>query len=210
MKLLPDKFMLNRVRRTARLGFTLAEVMITMAVFTLVILAMVTVQIFGLKVYNLSSTKLIASTAGRQMLDKIRDPIRAANYVYVGIYSNSFSAIPDGSLQVGNAIQICSPSNSVNANPCVIFYQNSASNTICFIDTNGVSTPPTVVAENITNNLCFQAEDLNGNVLTSAYKQNNPVIHATLCFIQSEFSTGGGEAYDFYYLETRVTPRSKQ
>src|ERR1700712_3138398 len=106
MKLSSNKFASASRRATSPLGFTLAEMMVTMTLFSLIILAMVGLQIFGLKVYKLSETKLVATTGGRQLMDKIRDPIRSGNTVMVGYYTNSFTAIPDGSQQIGNALLI--------------------------------------------------------------------------------------------------------
>jgi Tfp pilus assembly protein PilV len=207
MKFSSAKFTENRTRHTARLGFTLGEMMVTVGIFSIVVLAMLFVQIFGLRVYQLSSTKLIATTEGRQVMDKIRDPIRSANTVAVGFYTNSFTPIPSGS-QIGNAILISLLTNSVVTNNYIIFYQFAASNQLCCVTSS--NNVPTVVANYVTNNLCFQTEDCFGNVLSSP-NQNNPVIRVDLGFIQLEFTGGNSvSAYDFYHLQTRITPRIKK
>ena len=59
---------------------------------------------------------------------------------------------------------------------------------------------------------CFQAEDYNQNVLTNY--QNNPVIKVTMQFYKWEYPIGyvGGvavNAYDFYFLRTRISRRAK-
>jgi hypothetical protein len=206
MKLLQDMPARQRRRRKNLLGFTLAEMMVTAAIFFLAYIAMVTVQIFGLRVYTLSSTKLIATNGGRKVMNNIRDPIRSASSVIVGFYTNSFSAIPSGSLQIGNAIQIYPPTNSVVTNNYIIFYQNPASSNLCYV-TNNITT---VLADFVTNYLCFQAEDYQGNILSNYL--NNPVIRVELDFNQWEFPVIGGgfaSAYDCYHLRTRVTRRVK-
>jgi prepilin-type N-terminal cleavage/methylation domain-containing protein len=193
-----------RKRRQPKLaGFTLAEMMIALAVFSLAMIALVGVQIFGLKVYTLSSTKLIATTGGRQLLDKLRDPIRSGNTVIVGNYNNSFSPIANGSPQVGNAVLISLVTNSVSTNNSIVFYHDNATGTLCSVQNNDT----TVIANNVTNNLCFQAEDWQGNVLSSYI--NNPVIRVDLGFIQWNFSGGVSGYYNLYHLQTRVTRRPK-
>jgi len=203
MKILPHNLDSHQKRRASRLGFTLAEVVITMAVFSMAMLAMVGVQIFGLKVYTLSANKLIATAGGRQLLDKMRDPIRSGSTVLVGTYGTSFSTIANGSTQVGNAILISGVTNAPTAQNSTIFYHDTASSSLRSV-TNNVTK---VLANNITNHLCFQAEDWQGNVLSNYV--NNPVIRVDLGFIEWDFSQGRSNYYNFYHLQTRVTRRPK-
>lgn len=189
-------------------GFTLAEMLVTVLVFSFIIAAMVAVQIFGLRIYTLAATKLLASQSGRQTLGDIRDRLRSCKTVYVGIYTNSqFSQIPTGSPQMGNAVQIF-PTEVATGTNFIVFYQDPVNTNICMI-TNGVIR---VTANFVTNFYVFQAEDYQGNVLTNY--QNNPVIKMTMSFVEWEYPIGfiGGNAinaYDFYYLRTRITRRSK-
>lgn len=191
-----------------RLGFTLMEAMITGAVFVVLVGAMVSVQIFGLRVYTLAGTKITATTAGRETLNDIRDRIRSSKVVYVGTYSNgTFSNIPIGQNQVGNALQIFAATNTPVANTTV-FYMDPNTNAILMVSNGVVS----MEANYTTNYYCFQAEDFQENVLTNY--QNNPVIKVTMQFYQWEYPIGyvGGvalNAYDFYMLRTRISRRAK-
>lgn len=204
----PSIFSMRKSGGRNRSGFTLVELMVTMMVFTLIIAAMVALQIFGLRIYTLAATKLLASQSGRQTLGDIRDKLRSCKTVYVGIYTNSqFSQIATGSPQIGNAVQIF-PTEIATGTNYIVFYEDPVNTNICMV-TNGVRT---VTANFVTNFYCFQAEDYQGNVLTNY--QNNPVIKMTMSFVQWEYPIGyvGGNAinaYDFYYLRTRVTRRSK-
>jgi prepilin-type N-terminal cleavage/methylation domain-containing protein len=202
MNISSDFFEPGHTRRALQRGFTLAEIMITLAIFSLAMLAMVSVQIFGLKVYTLSSTKLIATTGGRQLLDKIRDPIRSGSTVVVGNYSTSFSPISNGSPQIGNALRISSATNAYTAQNSTVFYHDAA-NSLRVVANN----VDTVVANNITNSFCFQAEDWQGNPLTSYL--NNPVIRIDLGFIQWNFNGGNSGHYNLYHLQTRIARRPK-
>ena len=209
MRSLPGiKFPRNRTA-----GFTLVEVMVAMAVFAFIIGGMVAVQIFGLRVYTLAATKLIATTSGRQTLNAMRDQIRSAQQVYVGTFTNSSFTQASG-LQIGNALQMFTSTNLTSTN-FVVFYQDPSTNEIF----SYINTPAnkSVLASFETNYYCFQAEDYQGNILTNF--QNSPVICVTMSFSQWEYpigfvvvsgTTNAGNAYDYYYLRTRIARRCKQ
>ena len=136
-------------------------------------------------------------------MDKIRDPIRSGSTVVIGNYAGSFSAVSSGSLQIGNALRISSVTNAYTPQNSIVFYQDAASSTLRVVNNNVTS----VVANNITNNICFQAEDWQGNVLSNYL--NNPVIRIDLGFIQWNFNGGGSGHYNLYHLQTRVARRPK-
>lgn len=192
----------------SRWGFTLIEMMTVAGIFVVMIGAMISVQIFGLRVYALAGTKITATTGGRELLNDIRDRIRSAKVVYVGTFSNGvFSTIPSGQNQIGNALQIFPATNTPTAN-AIVFYMDPASNNI-YMGSNGTYS---VEAKYMTNYYCFQAENYQQTILTNY--QDNPVICITMQFYQWEYPIGyvGGtaaNAYDFYRLHTRITRRAK-
>ena len=195
-------------RRMNATGFTLVEMVVAMAVFTFIVGGMLAVQIFGLRVYTLASTKLYATTAARQTLNDIRDQIRQSQQVYVGTFSNGTFTQASGA-QIGNALQIFTTTNAASTN-FLVYYQDPSTNEILWY----ANTPgnPKVVASYMTNYNCFQAEDYAGNVLSNYI--NNPVIRVTMNFYQWEYpigfiGTNGVNAYDYYYLRTRIARRVK-
>jgi hypothetical protein len=65
------------------------------------------------------------------------------------------------------------------------------------------------VANSISNNLVFSAEDYSGSILTN--NENNRVIGVTLAFFQLQYPSipiGPGSIYDFYQLRTKITRRT--
>ncbi len=175
----------------------------------IIVAAMISVQIYGLRVYNFATAEVRATTSGRQAVNDIRDHIRSAQTIYVGYYSNNvFFTNASGINQIGNAIQVYPTTNTAAGNP-VVYFQDPT-NLNLSMASNGVVT---VLVNLITNYYCFQAEDFRGNVLTNAL-QNNPVIDVTLLFSQLAFPIGykGGvpaDAYNYYRLRTRITMRVK-
>lgn len=190
-------------------AFTLPEIMIVAAIFSFLVAGMISVQLFGMRVYTLAATKLTATADSRETMNAMRDSIRSANLIMVGTVSNgAFAQIPTGLPQAGSALAI-QYTNAFVTN-YLVFYRDlsSPSNTLCCL-TNGVST---ILAKFVTNSVVFDAEDYQGNILTNY--QNNPVIRITLQFYQWEYpialiGTNSVNAYNFYQLRTRIARREK-
>lgn len=195
-------------RKAGKLAFTLTEMMFVIIIFSFLVAAMVSIQLFAMRVYTLSATKLTSTADARKAMNAMRDQIRAANIIMVGNYSGGFTQIPDGQQQMGNALAI-QYTNAVGTNYLIFFRDTAnANNTVCSIS-NGVTS---VLAKYVTNSVVFEAEDYQGIVLTNY--QNNPVIKITLQFYQWEYpiavvGAGGANAYNFYQLRTRVARRQK-
>ena len=210
--------MKNRSRRT-RGGFTLVEMVITVGIFLFIFTGvMVGMQIFGLRVYTLAATKLMATEGARKTLDKVRDQIREAKTVYVGNcsapISSSFSLIGLSNSQAGNAL-IIYPTTATNY--FSIYYLDTRTGTnylTQFIVTNGATYYTNKMAAYITNNIVFDAEDYTGKIATNYQSlDNRQVIKLTMQFSQWEYPIariGGNNfnAYDYYQLRTRIFRRA--
>lgn len=190
-------------------GFTLAEMLVSAGIFSVLIVWMVSAQIYGMRVYTLAATKLVATSDGRHAIDDLRDQIREASEVDIGNCSSdwsSFNYITNGAQQ-GNAVEIFPTTNST---PYVIVYlQTGGTNRLMLYN----STVGTVqrLANYVTNQVVFDAEDLWGNVQSN--NVNNRVIRVTLQFSQWEYPIGyvGGtnfNSYNLYQLRTRITRRA--
>ena len=223
MKFSPDIF------RTPRPGFTLPEILVAMTIFIILIGAVVALQLFAVRIFQLAATKLTATEDGRKTVNFIRVQVREAKLIYIGTYSGTntgtgtFSVV-DNTNQIGSALLV-SPTNTAAFNNAAgygtIFFQNSATTNLCSVSitnatlsANGTNLTGTVGnfatdALFVTNNNVFQAEDFQGNVLTD--NDNNRIIHVTLQFSQLEYPVAGigtGAMYDYYELHTRATRRT--
>jgi prepilin-type N-terminal cleavage/methylation domain-containing protein len=205
MKALRSMFTIGRRRvRPGPLAFTLPEMMIVMAIFSMLTLALVTCQIFGMRLERVSETKLAATAAGRKALNQLRTEIREGKILVVGTGSSaSFTNVPDNKYQVGNALQIYPTTNMANY---IRYYLDT--NDSCLKRLTSLAPTPQVLASFITNQLVFQSEDFRGNVLTNS--QNNRVIRMVLEFYRWEYpiaTAGSGGMYDYYRVQTRITKR---
>ena len=194
--------------KNLRHGFTLAELMVASTIFLILVVgAMVSVQIYGLRVYNLTATKIKATAGAREAMNDIRDRIRSAYDVNVGIYTNNnFYSITNNQLQQGNAIQIFPLTNDVST--AIVFYEDGTNNVMNMLS-NNVFVSQEVA--NMTNYLCFQNEDYRGNILTN--NVGGRVITVIMQLNQFAFPIGyvGGtaaNAYEYYRLRSRITRRT--
>ena len=209
----------NRARRRNVRGFTLAEMVITVGVFLFIFTGvMVAVQIFGLRIYTLAATKLVATAGGRKALNQIRDQIREGKMVYVGNCSSpsysSFALIGATNSQQGNALIIYPTTNTAWYS---IYYLDTSTTTnrlIQFNVSNSVTTYTNTLAKYLTNNIVFDARDWQNNIVTNYQSLDNRLlIEVTMQFSQWEYpiayvGTNGLNAYDYYQLRTRVFRRA--
>jgi hypothetical protein len=216
MNLCPS--MPNRSRRKKAGGFTLAEMVITVGVFLFIFTGTwIAIQVFGLRIYTLAATKLVATTGGRQALNQIRDQIREGKTVYVGNCSttsgSSFQYITNAP-QKGNALIIYPTTNTIWY---TIYYLDTSTSTNRLVQFN-VSNTATIytktLASYLTNQMVFDARDWNNNIVTNEQVLDNRVlIEVTMQFSQWEYPLAyiggvGLNMYDYYQLRTRVFRRA--
>jgi prepilin-type N-terminal cleavage/methylation domain-containing protein len=183
-------------------GFTLIEMMTTSAIFSMVVLAAVYTQIFGLKQDELAQSQLGASDASRKGFGQLGLDIRSAKIWSVGnISSGNYVAIANSTTQQGTAIQL---SLTTATNIYIQYYFDTNAGAL-YRQHSGSSA--TLIATNLTGTLFFRAEDYTGTVLSTLTQK--AVIHVMLQFAQYQYplvNVGTGYLYDYYRLEFRLTP----
>ena len=185
-------------KRVVSRAFTLPEIMVTVAIFSIAMAGMIASFVFGAKMYRITEAKLGASDQARDVITKFSDEVRSATRIRIGSGQlNSFTEVTNGAPQKGNAVQIY-PTTSTNS--FVRYYWDSTDNRLK--KTTDGTNALTVLANSITNSVVFTSEDYAGNVLTD--NQNNRVIGLTLDFDQTEF----GKLFDFYRFRTKITRRA--
>ena len=182
------------------------------------IAVMVGVQLFGLRTYTMSATKLVATQGARNALNQIRDSIREGKIVYVGncssIATNAFQTIAVGTAQQGDAL-IVYPTTASNSFTVYYLDQTTTTNNLMqFNVVNSRLTYTNLLANFITNQTIFNAENYLG-VTVSNYTSldNREIIKVTLQFSQWEYPIAfvGGHAFnafDYYQLRTRILRRA--
>jgi len=181
---------------TVNRAFTIMELMTAMAVFLMVVAGVVSVPIFGLKMNGLAASKLNSAASSLKVLNQIRNQVMGANSVLVGNGTQS-SFTANGTN--GNALQVYA---GPGTNNYVRFF--TSTNTGAFYEWNNVTAKLWLLAPDVTNQSVFQTVDFQGKVSSSS--QEHYAIRMTLQFAQLNF-TVPAKNYDYYTLETEMTPR---
>ena len=187
-------------RPPVRGGFTLPELMISITVFSFLVLGIVFANLYGLSMFRITETTLNATDDGRKVIGKMTDEIRTCSAAQVGNVRNGvFEGLLDGETQQGAGLLI---QPTTNRTQYIIYFVNPSDQT--FRRTTSTPDSASIVARSVTNELVFRAQDYQGNALTN--NQNNPVFHVTLEFYQPKRQL---QIADYYKLETSVTRRTE-
>ncbi|HEY1663368.1 MAG TPA: hypothetical protein VGI03_13195 [Verrucomicrobiae bacterium] len=195
-------------------AFTAIEMVISTTIIMMSIVALVSAEIYGSRVYILAATKLAATDGGRDTMGKLRTQIQSAqgsirvgNYLWANGSATNFQSIAVGQNQVGNAIRIQPGNNTTfsGLNPyTLIFLQpgNGGTN-FATLDSNGhlINTNSLIMetfdtnynpiltntlAMYVTNQQVFAAVDFTGNNIMTTYNGDS-VFQVTLYFSQWEY-----------------------
>lgn len=184
-------------------AYTMVEMMVTMAIFSLAILGVFYAHIFGLKQDRLISSKLGASDQSRRGFDLLTRDIRSAKIWTIGNgNASTFTPINNGLLQKGTAIQL---SLTIDTSKYIIYYFNTNARELRRRVSGGTGT--TLVANYLTNSMFFQAEQFNGQPQYDL--SHKGVINCSMEFAQYQYPltrVGQGYLYDYYKMSFKVTP----
>jgi type II secretory pathway pseudopilin PulG len=193
--------------RRGRRAFTLPELMVTTAIFMLVIGGVVASNLFGMRMFTLTQTKLGNSDISRRTIDLLIADVRSVKKVQVGAGTfTSFAESAVNTVQQGNAVQLY-PTTATNT--FIRYYWDTTDQNLKRT-TNGASAP-VVVGYAVSNSLVFTREDFSGNILSN--NQSHSVIGVTLQFSQLLFppvNIGPTSYYDFYQLQAKITRRTQE
>jgi pilin/secretion family protein with methylation motif len=186
--------------RSGELAFTLTELMVSVAIFTLLVGGVVSANLYGLRMFQIEGTKLNASDEARKIVRVLVDEIHSCESFQIGTFTNgTFTGQPLGAPQIGPAL-IVYPTTT-NSNSFIMYFVNTADRK--FRRATSVPGSTRILAQSVTNAAdLFRAQDYLGNVLTNI--QNNTVLHLKLEFYQA---ARFGVPPDYYKLETSTTRR---
>jgi hypothetical protein len=193
-------------------AFTLVEVMFASGTLVILILALLSAQLIGLRLDQVVESKQGASDSSREVLNQLPTDIRSSKMWSIGNLSGTnFASITGGTAQQGTALQLF---QTTNGSQYILYYfdlSDSNNSDGKLWRTSSTNWNPVVIASNLINSLYFTAENFNGVVATNqgssvAYKN---VIHTILQFCQFEYpltQVGTNGLYDYYKIEFKATP----
>jgi prepilin-type N-terminal cleavage/methylation domain-containing protein len=201
-------------RRVA--GFTMVEMMITMAVVTMIIAGLMSANFLGLREERLMESKCGANESSRRDINLMMYDIRSAKGYDIGTMSGTnFTAITNGLFQ-GAALKLyciaISTNEVIDATRYILYYFDTSQAASYggmlwrFNSTNGASAK--VICSNLINTFTFASEDYRGVTQTNV-RTFKGVVHATLQFQQFQYpltAVGTNGLFDYYRIECRATP----
>ncbi len=200
-------------------GMTLVELMVSLAIFTMLMAAFITVNLYGMKQDELVNSELGANDQSRLNFTMMLDEIRSCKNIQIGsgTYTN-FSPITNGP-QMGDTIQII-PSTNLSY---MIYYWFDTNQAMLFRAslTNGVLVT-NVVAQNLTNMtsiwltnaMIFKAMDYTGTTNLTVDPTNynyNYTVAILMQFAQYQYPltlVGSNYLYNYYQLTYSATRRN--
>ncbi len=189
------------------LATTLVELMITMALMTMVLGGVVYSHVMGGRLMQFAAAKLGASDSARKAFGKLQDEIRAATTIQIGNgTSSAFTAISNGTSMQGRAIQIY-PTTNTSWWIRYFYVTNSGELRRC---TSSNATAQ-LVASYVTNAIIFSKEDYLGNTLSA--DTGNSAVNVRLQFYQLTYpmtKVGTNNYYEYFQLQSRITRRILQ
>jgi prepilin-type N-terminal cleavage/methylation domain-containing protein len=197
--------------RVQRAGMTIVELMVAMAVFSLVSVGLLYTHVYCLRQDELVNSKLGASDQSRKGFSLLARDVRAAKVWEVGNVSGvtNFAGVNLGSIQRGNALRL---SYTTNWNEGLIYYfdTNNLADGGKFYRVRLPSGERTLICDFLTNRtanaLMFHAEDYRGTPQTN--RTHKGVIRVLMEFAQYQYpltKVGPGYFYDYYKLEFKLT-----
>ncbi|HMP83529.1 MAG TPA: hypothetical protein PKA41_12585 [Verrucomicrobiota bacterium] len=186
-------------------ALTTTELIVTMAIFSMVMMGAIQLHLFGLRQNEIVEARLGASDQARGMFAWMVEEIRGAKRWQIGDGSETeFTPVANGLAQQGSALQLY-PTTDTNV---FIRYYFDPDEKALRRTQSGVD-DSRLIAAHLTNSVFFTAEDHRGNIKTNlTYKS---AIGIRFEFFQYQYPTtvvGEGYLFNYYKLEYKVTPHS--
>ena len=142
-------------------GFTLPEILIATTVFLLMVGGIIAANLFGLRMFQITQTKLNVTTWSRETIEQITAEIHACNTVWVGnITTNGvFEGLLDGETQQGTGLLIYPTTNTTNY---IIYFVNPSDETFRQTVAAPSGTNTVILADSVTNTMAFSRAGLFG------------------------------------------------
>ena len=195
-------------------GHTLIEMMFAVGILVVVVLALMSAHLMGMREQQWVESKSGASDTSRRLLNQLPVDIRSSKMWFIGSVSGSTFTINTNTSQAP-ALQLFETTNGSSA---ITYYfdlsgaGNSDGHLLRYTSSN---TTPVIVASNLVNWLgggyTFNVEDYNGSPTTNDAnsKSYKCIIHVDLQFCQFQYpltAVGTNGLYDYYKIEFKVTP----
>lgn len=183
--------------------------MISMSIFSMAMLGLIALHLFGQRQDQLVQSKLGASDQSRRAFDRLTEDIRAAKIWNIGNGSfATFTAITNGTAQQGNAVRL---QLTTDPTKFVVYYFDTSERKLYRQHSGSPLPARALIASGLTNatanSMSFRAENYRGVMQTDLTHKG--VVNVLLEFAEYQYpitQVGPGLKYDYYKIEFKVTP----
>lgn len=186
-------------------AFTFTEMMVSLAILLVVSTGIISSHYFGLRMYEITRTRLGVSDATRNGFNQLTEEIRNAKAIQIGQGTlTTFTESGMNTLQQGNAVQIYP---STDKAIFIRYFRDAKDQNIKRVTDNFADI--SVLAQSVSNAVVFTCEDFSGNVLTN--RQSSFAVGIRFQFgalPDTQVPVGPGNYYDSYQWQTRITRRA--
>src|SRR3974390_1449252 len=146
---------------SGELAFTLTEMMVSVAIFILLVGGIVSANLFGLRMFQIEETKLNASDQARRIVGVLMDEIHSCETFQIGTFTNgTFTGLPLGAPQIGPALIVYPTTNITNY---IMYFVNTGDQK--FRRATSVPGSTRILARSVTNATdLFRAQDYLGHL----------------------------------------------
>jgi hypothetical protein len=199
------------LQRRGTRAFTLTEMLIASTIFMLLVAGIVSSNIFGLRMLQLTEPKQQAAGRARELINELSQDISEGWLVEVGSDSGSgFSPVPPLQVKQGNALKI---SYGSDTNDFVVYYHDAGADEL--IRYTSAAPSGEVMAWGVTNPVVFTGEVLDLGLNTWVPLQGSRTtmaIRVSLQFSELERTRtpiGPDYIYKGYQFQSRLIWRAR-
>lgn len=189
-----------RISRRRPWGYSLANLLVSQAIFLLVLSAVISSHFLGLRLFSLNQVRLAAANDLSRSFSQFTADVHSAKTVRLGQGGlNSFTEASPGTPQQGSAIELYPGADS---NAFIRYYLDAADSRLKRRAADGGLS---IIAESVSNQVVFAAENAAGQLLTN--RQSRCVVAVNLSFFafaNNAQKVGAGNLFSEYLLQTRV------
>jgi prepilin-type N-terminal cleavage/methylation domain-containing protein len=217
-------------RRSPTAAFTLPEMMVTLAIFSIVVLGVVATNLFGLRMLELTEPKMLAGVEAQRLLNRFVEDVREANAA--DVLQGSTIA------NEGNILRLeyweVQQDLTIKTNLTTYEYDSGLAELIRYDTKDGVDGPAEVIARDVDNPMELQVfrredaaasrslrqvlplpedpEDPDSLIKLADDQQSRSIIALHLVFSRlypTEYLVGPEHHYKNYQLRSKVAFRTK-
>lgn len=178
-------------------GHTLTELVVSMSLFSLVVIGILACHLAGLRFNWFIEPKIENALYARQTLSRVIEEVRCASSIQVGSGTlSSFVPAAATNAQAGNALRVYP---STNTSQYIYYFHDPAGASLNRVPLGG--THSVSIADSVTNDNVFEMEDFSGTVLSNS--QNNAVLSILLQMRRDLPIQGASDAYQIVSKITR-------